>query len=107
MQTRDAAISQGKTIATGADIGRMAVEVGMLMPETPTVYVVLPITIAILVPAVRVVHPIHKIMRLISSRALMGDALNGRAVNVISGVTTVAILGASADLIATRLPQSG
>jgi hypothetical protein len=27
----------------------MAVEVGMLMPETPTVYVVLPITIAILV----------------------------------------------------------
>ena len=57
--------------------------------------------------AVRVVHPIHKIMRLISSRALMGDALNGRAVNVISGVTTVAILGASAGLIATSLPQSG
>ena len=41
--------TQGKTIAAGADIGRMAVEVGMLMPETPTVYVVLPITIAILV----------------------------------------------------------
>lgn len=46
-------------------------------------------------------------MRLISSRALMGDALNGRAVNVIGWVTTVAILGASADLIAASLPQSG
>jgi Mn2+/Fe2+ NRAMP family transporter len=45
-------------------------------------------------------------MRLISSRALMGDALNGRAVNVIGWVTTVAISGASAGLIATSLPQS-
>lgn len=41
------------------------------------------------------------IMRMTSDRSLMGDAVNGRAVNVIGWATTVAIFAATAGLICT------
>jgi len=82
------AVPQGKTIAAGADIGRMAVEVGMLMPETPTVYVVLRITIAILVQLFASYTRSARSCDSSAAAPLMGDALNGRAVNVIGWVTT-------------------
>src|SRR4051812_24065748 len=41
------------------------------------------------------------IMRMTSDRSLMGDAVNGRAVNVLGWATTVAIFGATAGLVCT------
>jgi Mn2+/Fe2+ NRAMP family transporter len=41
------------------------------------------------------------IMRMTSSRAIMGDALNGRAINVLGWATTAAIFAATAGLVAT------
>jgi len=39
------------------------------------------------------------IMRLTSNRAIMGDAVNGRAVNILGWTTTVAIFSATAGLV--------
>jgi NRAMP (natural resistance-associated macrophage protein)-like metal ion transporter len=41
------------------------------------------------------------IMRLTSNRAIMGDAVNGRAINILGWTTTVAIFAATAGLVAS------
>jgi Mn2+/Fe2+ NRAMP family transporter len=41
------------------------------------------------------------IMRLTSNRVIMGEAVNGRALNALGWATTAAIFAASAGLVAT------
>jgi Mn2+/Fe2+ NRAMP family transporter len=40
-------------------------------------------------------------MRMTSNRAIMGEAVNGRAINILGWSTTVAIFAATAGLVCT------